>query len=152
MLLSKLYIEVTNQCNLNCRTCIRNVWYERPGMMSEWIFDSIVSGLSSFSGLPGKVFFGGFGEPLYHPRIISMISHIKKMGISTELITNGTLLKKEMIVSLIESGLDTIWISLDGSTPESFSDIRIGAERPNILDNLNILNSINYSGNSIRGF
>ncbi|MGD9162964.1 MAG: AbrB/MazE/SpoVT family DNA-binding domain-containing protein, partial [Desulfobacteraceae bacterium] len=31
MRLAKLYIEVTNMCNLNCRTCIRHVWNEPSG-------------------------------------------------------------------------------------------------------------------------
>ncbi len=32
--------------------------------------------------------------------------------------------------------LDVLWVSLDGATPESYSDIRIGAELPTILSNL----------------
>lgn len=143
MRLSKLYIEVTNRCNLNCRTCIRNVWNEPSGMMSEEVFEAIIEGLNSFRSLPEKVFFGGFGEPLSHPGILDMISKFKTMGMSAELITNGTLLKKDMIVSLIDSGLDTLWISLDGSTPESFSDIRMGAELPGILENLDQLRRLN---------
>jgi MoaA/NifB/PqqE/SkfB family radical SAM enzyme len=143
MRLDKLYIEVTNQCNLNCRTCIRNVWDEIPGMMSEGVFKAILDGLTEFPALPEKIFLGGFGEPLSHPRIIEMLSLVKSMGMKAELITNGTLLKKEMIQSLIESGLDTLWISLDGATPESFSDIRMGAQLPNILENLTLLKKMN---------
>ena len=146
MRLEKLYIEVTNQCNLNCRTCIRHVWDEPSGMMSEDVFDAIVRGISSFPYRPRKAFFGGFGEPLSHPKIIDMISRLKSMGMSVGLITNGTLLKKEMIAGLIESGLDSLWVSLDGSTPESFSDIRLGAQLPNILENLMLLKKMNGIG------
>ncbi|MBN2146846.1 MAG: hypothetical protein JW726_05635 [Anaerolineales bacterium] len=32
--LAKIYIEPTNQCNLNCVTCIRNTWDEPMGMMT----------------------------------------------------------------------------------------------------------------------
>ncbi len=152
MRLTKLYIEVTNQCNLNCRTCIRNVWDETPGMMSEGVFKAILDGLMEFSALPEKIFFGGFGEPLSHPWIIDMISRVKSMNMKAELITNGTLLKKEMIKSLIESGLDTLWISLDGATPESFSDIRMGAQLPNILENLSMLNRMNNEKGGRFGF
>ncbi len=31
--LAKVYIEPTNRCNLDCRTCIRNVWDESLGFM-----------------------------------------------------------------------------------------------------------------------
>jgi len=61
--LAKLYIEPTNRCNLDCRTCIRNVWDESFGMMSDAVFDRIIRGLKAFSP-PPTVFFGGFGEPL----------------------------------------------------------------------------------------
>jgi MoaA/NifB/PqqE/SkfB family radical SAM enzyme len=152
MSLAKLYIEVTNQCNLNCVTCIRNVWDETPGIMSEEVFNSILEGLRVFPALPEKIFFGGFGEPLSHPHIISMISMIKQMGMTAELITNGTLLKREMIRGLIESGLDTIWVSLDGATSESFSDIRMGALLPNILENLSMLNRMNNEKGGRGGF
>ena len=152
MRLAKLYIEVTNQCNLNCKTCIRHVWNEESGRMSEEVFGAIMDGLNSFPALPEKVFFGGFGEPLSHPRIIEMITRVKSMGMKAELITNGTLLNKKMIQALIESGLDMIWVSLDGSTPESFSDIRMGAQLPNILENLAMFNNMNFLGNGTRGF
>src|SRR5512137_1698975 len=62
--LSKLYIEPTNQCNLDCRTCMRNVWEEPLGMMPDEVFDRIVEGLKEFFPVP-TVFFGGFGEPLF---------------------------------------------------------------------------------------
>ncbi len=32
--LAKVYIEPTNCCNLECRTCIRNTWHEPMGRMS----------------------------------------------------------------------------------------------------------------------
>lgn len=35
--LAKLYLEPTSLCNLNCRTCIRNVWNEPMGNMSETV-------------------------------------------------------------------------------------------------------------------
>src|SRR5512135_2925616 len=41
--LSKLYIEPTNCCNLTCRTCIRNIWGEEPGYMSQATFDSVLA-------------------------------------------------------------------------------------------------------------
>ena len=56
MRLSKLYIEVTNLCNLNCRTCIRHVWNEPSGMMSEKVFEAVIKGIHSFPSLPERYF------------------------------------------------------------------------------------------------
>ena len=133
--LSKLYIEPTSQCNLDCRTCMRNTWDEQQGMMTEETFSRILEGLKEFNPLP-SVFFGGFGEPLFHPRIIDMIARVKALGVPVELITNGVLLTKEISRQLIEARLDTLWVSLDGATPESYSDIRLGATLPQVLENL----------------
>ena len=136
--LSKLYIEPTNQCNLDCRTCMRNVWEEPLGMMSEVVFDRIIEGLKKFSPLP-TVFFGGFGEPLFHPRIVDMVRRAKELGARVELITNGTLLTRELSKQLAKTSIDVIWVSLDGATPESYADIRLGAELPKVVENLGYL-------------
>jgi antitoxin component of MazEF toxin-antitoxin module len=74
--LAKVYIEPTSRCNLTCRTCIRNIWNEATGLMSEATFSRTLEGLRQVDPLP-TVFFGGFGEPLSHPRILSMIAQVK---------------------------------------------------------------------------
>ena len=70
--LSKVYIEATNRCNLECVTCIRHSWDEPLGEMSSTTFERILNGLRSFSP-PPEVFFGGLGEPLAHPNIVDMV-------------------------------------------------------------------------------
>jgi MoaA/NifB/PqqE/SkfB family radical SAM enzyme len=149
--LAKLYIEPTNLCNLNCRTCIRNVWSEPFGLMSDAVFERILEGLRALP-TPPLVFFGGFGEPLFHPKIIEMISRVKALGSPVEIITNGTLLDPAMAKALILARLDMLWVSLDGSTPQSYADIRLGASLPLVLENVtnfqmelsNIRGPVNY--------
>ncbi len=133
--LAKLYIEPTNLCNLNCRTCVRNVWNEPMGYMSDAVFDRVISGLAGFSPTP-SVFFGGLGEPLLHPRIIEMVTRAKALGTTVELITNGTLLTETLLEKLLAIGLDTLWVSLDGAHPKSYADVRLGAALPRVLENL----------------
>lgn len=141
--LSKVYIEPTNRCNLECRTCLRNVWDEPSGEMSSATFARIIEGLRSFSP-PPTVFFGGFGEPLSHPGIVEMVARVKALGITVELITNGTLLTQELSLRLIGAGLDMLWVSLDGATPESYADVRLGAALPEVLANLADLRRIRW--------
>jgi MoaA/NifB/PqqE/SkfB family radical SAM enzyme len=133
--LARIYIEPTNRCNLNCVTCIRNSWDEPLGEMSSAVFSRIVEDLRAFPSSP-SVFFGGLGEPLAHPKIVDMVKEVKALGASVELITNGTLLNKAMSTELINAGLDMLWISLDGATPESYEDVRLGATLPEVLNNL----------------
>jgi MoaA/NifB/PqqE/SkfB family radical SAM enzyme len=133
--LAKLYIEPSSRCNLDCVTCMRSVWNAADEIMAEATFDQIVAGLSEFSS-PPLVFFGGIGEPLMHPLIVEMISRVKALGSRVELITNGTLLTERLSHQLIAAGLDLLWVSLDGATPESYADVRLGASLPKVLANL----------------
>jgi MoaA/NifB/PqqE/SkfB family radical SAM enzyme len=133
--LRKVYIEPTNQCNLDCVTCIRHSWDEPLGTMNSETFSRIMDGLCAFSPQP-DIFLGGLGEPLSHPRIVDMVREAKKVGSTVELITNGTLLTPELSSQLIKAGLDTLWVSLDGATPESYTDVRLGAALPKVLNNL----------------
>ena len=133
--LAKIYVEPTNLCNLNCRTCIRNSWEEPLGRMSDATFARIIEGAQAIS-YPLTIFFGGLGEPLFHPAIVEMVAQAKDARCRVELITNGTLLSPQMSKDLIAAGLDMLWVSLDGATPESYSDIRLGAQLPQVLQNI----------------
>ncbi len=139
--LRKLYIEVTNQCNLACRTCVRNTWHQETGRMSEELFSKTLEGLGAFANKP-TIFFGGFGEPLSHPDIVTMVRRAKAYAPRVELITNGTLLTPELSRELIFAGLDLLWVSIDGASPESYADIRLGAELPGVIRNVTAFHEI----------
>lgn len=133
--ISRVYVEPTSQCNLACRTCIRNVWDEPAGQMAEATFSRVIESVRALP-LPLTIFFGGYGEPLSHPAIVDMVAQAKSLGASVELITNGTLLTGAHGRALIAAGLDVLWVSLDGATPESYTDVRLGATLPTVLKNL----------------
>ncbi|MFO7679919.1 MAG: SPASM domain-containing protein [Chloroflexota bacterium] len=133
--LTKVYIEPTDQCNIACRTCIRNGWDESLGRMTEETFAQILEGVQKLSPMP-TLFFGGLGEPLFHKQTVAWIARAKAIGAQVELITNGTMLTEKRSRQLIESGLDVIWVSIDGATPESYADVRLGAQLPKVVANL----------------
>ncbi|MCB9418443.1 MAG: radical SAM protein [Ardenticatenaceae bacterium] len=133
--LAKLYIEATNHCNIDCATCMRNNWDVEIGFMSEETFGHILSNLEEV-GRPLDITMMGIGEPLAHPRTIEMIAQLKALGHRVEMVTNGTLLNEKRARGLIEAGLDVLWVSIDGATPENFADIRLGAYLPKILENI----------------
>lgn len=133
--LTKIYVEPTDQCNLNCTICIRNCWDEPLGKMTQQTFDHILEGVKQISPRP-TLFFGGLGEPLFHPKTIQWVAEAKAAGASVELITNGTMLNDKRSRQLIDAGLDILWVSIDGATPESYSDVRLGAQLPKILTSL----------------
>lgn len=133
--LTKIYIEPTVACNLDCITCFRNAWEQPIGRMSEETFANIMAGLKELDPVP-NVYFGGIGEPLFHPKTIEWIAEVKTLSVKVELITNGTILTEKKSQQLIDSGLDVLWVSIDGATPETYADVRLGSELPNILKNM----------------
>lgn len=147
--LARVYIEPTNLCNLDCATCMRNAWDEPSGRMSETTFERILQGIEPLNPKP-TLFFGGFGEPLTHPRILDMLAAAKQTGAEVEMISNGVLLSPKICEALIKIGLDRLWVSLDGATPESYSDVRLGDELPRVLENLKSLQKQMRSSGSAR--
>jgi MoaA/NifB/PqqE/SkfB family radical SAM enzyme len=139
--LARLYVEPTNQCNFDCLTCMRNVWQEPPGRMAPETYQRVLVGIQSFEPLP-LVFFGGYGEPLSHPDIFDMVEQAARLGAKTELITNAALLDENAARRLISAGLDRLWVSLDGATPQSYADVRLGDELPRVIANLERLREI----------
>jgi MoaA/NifB/PqqE/SkfB family radical SAM enzyme len=147
--LRRVYIEITNLCNLSCSTCMRNVWEVEYGRMAEETFDRLLWGLGEFQEKP-ELFFGGYGEPLSHPRIFDLIECAKKRGHRVSLITNGILLTESSSQRLIDIGLDMLWVSLDGASAECYADVRLGDLLPLVIENLTHLRTKKYQkfGNS----
>src|SRR5512141_1896742 len=54
--LKRVYVEVTNKCNLNCSTCMRNVWDVQYGHMSMELFEQILANLDKVPEKP-ELFF-----------------------------------------------------------------------------------------------
>ncbi len=133
--LAKVYVEPTSRCNLTCTTCIRNAWDEAQGHMTAATWQRVLDSLAALPSRPA-VFFGGFGEPLAHPRLLDMLEQVRPLAVTLELITNGMLLSEQVARRLIGLGLDVLWVSLDGATPEHYADVRLGAALSQVLENI----------------
>jgi MoaA/NifB/PqqE/SkfB family radical SAM enzyme len=80
----------------------------------------------------------GAGEPLMHPRLLDIVSIVKEAGFNVTLLTNGTLLDRDVIEALIDMRVDTVKVSLwassaaqyemnyPGSHPDSFNKVLNG--------------------------
>jgi tungsten cofactor oxidoreducase radical SAM maturase len=134
----KLYIEATTGCNLQCRTCIRNIWDDPNALMSS---ETIQCLLASLEDLPyiQRVLFSGFGESLTHPHILDFIESIRKRELAVTLATNGLLINPKIASELVKLGVDRVMISIDGGNPETYADVR-GALLSQIVENIGNLN------------
>ena len=133
--LTKVYIEPTNRCNLNCVTCIRHSWEESFEDLAWPVYQALIDGLSDFPDLK-TIAFAGFGEALCHPRFPDMIRLARESGLRTEMTSNATLLAPAMAERLIDAGLDQLTVSIDGTSNESHSAIRPGTSLEKIIKNV----------------
>jgi tungsten cofactor oxidoreducase radical SAM maturase len=131
----RIYIEVTTRCNFACITCIRSSWHD-PLLHMDWAtFESILKNLKELPNLE-SVHFGGFGEPMMHPKIFDMLRAVKSLGLRVEMITNGSYLTEENIQELINLELDILFTSLDSPDEEKYNEIRQGADFQSVTRNV----------------
>jgi tungsten cofactor oxidoreducase radical SAM maturase len=138
--LQKLYIEPTTACNLECRTCLRNVWDDPIRHMRWETFAKILESLPALPQLR-RVVFTSFGEPLTNPRLLDMIAAARRFDLQVTLGTNGLLLNREIARELIGLGVDRVVFSIDGGKPETYRGVR-GAMLSQVIDNLRDLNEV----------
>ena len=70
-----------------------------------------------------------WGEPLLNPRLFDMVAYAKAKGIKLVTSTNAHLLTdRDMCRRLIESGLDTVIVAVDGLSQETYSTYRRGGD------------------------
>ena len=120
----RLNIEPTNYCNLSCSMCPREL--NRPfGYMDINLFKKIIDE----SVLYGKrliITINKDGEPLLHPELPQMIKYAKDKDAAHKInfYSNGILLSEAKSIELIKSGLDTIHISIDAFSNETYKKIK----------------------------
>lgn len=71
-----------------------------------------------------------------HPAIAEMVQRAGEVAAKVELITNGMLLGEGLSTQLIDAGLNTLWVSLDGASPESYADVRLSESLKSVLQNI----------------
>lgn len=117
----KVQWDILYRCNSRCVTCDR--WQAREGTANmtlereKRLLDELAA-LGTFS-----VAFSG-GEPFLRKDIFELFRHARKVGLTTSVNSNGLLITDTMAERIVESGLDMIYLSLDGGRPETNDYIR----------------------------
>ncbi|MPZ15691.1 MAG: radical SAM protein [Chloroflexi bacterium] len=115
------YFEVANRCNSRCATCPLTFGPHEPARyLSLEDFVAIAAQLPDLQ----RAVMHGIGEPLLNCSLPAMLRHLKGRNIHVVFNTNATLLTRKRQIALIESGLDEIRISIDGSSPETYLRVR----------------------------
>jgi radical SAM protein with 4Fe4S-binding SPASM domain len=126
-------IEPTTSCNLRCPECPSGLRsFTRPtGMLGGELFNRIIDELKdSLSYL--TLYFQG--EPYLHPQFLEMVQYASARKIYTATSTNAHYLNEEMARRTVESRLDRLIISIDGTTQDSYQAYRIGGNLDKVIE------------------
>lgn len=127
-----LHIFPTFFCNLKCNYCLHSlsqleldkISFKKQSMSFD-IFQKAIDNLSEFPKRLKALIFAGHGEPLLNKNIVEMVRYAKRNRVAEriEIVTNATLLTKELSEQLISAGLDRLRISIQGLTSEKYEHI-----------------------------
>ena len=118
-------MEPTTHCNLHCPECPTGLkQLTRPsGNISIVLYKKIIDELHKHL-IYLTLYFQG--EPFLNKQFFELTGYAVSKKIYTSTSTNGHFLDDDNCKQIIESGLDRLIISMDGTTQETYSSYRIG--------------------------
>lgn len=124
--------EPTTSCNLRCPECPSGLRsFTRPtGMLAADLFKNTIDELHQ------RLFYLIFyfqGEPYLHPQFLELVKYAATKKIYTATSTNAHFLTDENARLTVESGLDRLIISIDGTTQETYQAYRVGGKLDKVL-------------------
>src|SRR6186713_1026092 len=124
--------EPTTSCNLRCPECPSGLRaFTRPtGMLEKNFFKETIDQLHQ--QLLYLVFYFQ-GEPYLNPDFLEMVKYASTKKIYTATSTNAHYLTDENAKRTVESGLDRLIISIDGTTQDVYKQYRVGGNLEKVL-------------------
>jgi radical SAM protein with 4Fe4S-binding SPASM domain len=126
-------IEPTTNCNLGCPECpsglkvfsrnTGNIEMDTYTKMMEQVHHNLL-----------YLYFYFQGEPYMHPQFLELVRIAKEKKIYTVTSTNAHFLTERKAKETIESGLDRIIISIDGTTQEVYENYRRGGTLTKVIE------------------
>lgn len=107
MRFKRIYIEITNACNLTCSFCIQN-----HRAIKQMSVDEFTHVAKQIHGYTTYVYLHILGEPLVHPQLAAILQICNEYHLQVNLTTNGTLLLDKKDILLQASSLRQVNISL----------------------------------------
>lgn len=123
-----LDVELTSMCNVDCVMCPRDSLTRPMGFMKQSTFDLLVDKIDETEVT--HVIFSGFGEAGLHKKFVDHVDElIKRTNCYTQLNSNGIVLKKKLVDSLAETGLQTINLNINAIDDEEYQKVIPGKGR-----------------------
>jgi len=124
--------EPTTSCNLRCPECPSGLRaFTRPtGMLQQDFFRKTIDEISK--DLLYLIFYFQ-GEPYLNPGFLDMVKYAGEKGLYTATSTNAHYLTDANARKTVESGLDRLIISIDGTTQDVYTQYRVGGHLDKVI-------------------
>ncbi len=147
----EVILDTTERCNLKCKMC----YFSAVDRLQFPPFDRSLSGtgmmpLETFGRVAADLFprahrvaLGCAAEPLVHPKFIDIVRQAGSYGIPDLWFpTNLLPLTPPKAEAICEAGVKTVGVSMDGTRPETYETIRVGATFTRLMRSLDLLNEV----------
>lgn len=148
-----ILIDTISYCNLRCSMCVHKKMMRKKGIIP-WssLLTKVIDEIAEVDKNV-RVWMVFFGEALIlkkrKPSIFDMITYAKDKGLTDVVLnSNANLLDHEAARSLIQSGLDAIYIGIDAFKPETYAKIRVGGNYEKAVENTKHLIELKKKMNS----
>ena len=112
---------LTHNCNLQCRHCCQNAGTPRGVELALSEKLRVLDELA-YNDVPMLAFSGG--EPLLSKDFWPTLTQARARGFHISVATNGTLLTREVVARLAETGAAYVEVSIDSTDPQEHDDFR----------------------------
>ena len=125
--------EPTTSCNLRCPECPSGLRaFTRPtGMLEN---DFFIKTIDEIHNELLYLIFYFQGEPYLNPAFLDMVKYAAAKKIYTATSTNAHYLTDENAKRTVESGLDRLIFSIDGTTQEVYQQYRVGGNLQKVME------------------
>ena len=129
---TQLYLELSTNCNLSCRTCVRNSVLDfQTAHFSLRLMERLLDSIAMLPTLD-RIVLLGYGEALCNPHIHDILRRLGQTGIPLTLVTNGQLITADIVDLLVGLPVKEVFISWDDY--EDSDRIRVGSDTDKIRE------------------
>lgn len=128
----KVEVEHTTACDKKCVLCEHTYWKEKSEMLTFEEFKKIVDQFPRLRWINVT----GEGSGFLNKDFLKIIQYLRLRHISVNFVDELDLLNEEIAKELIESGVNCIWVSMDGATKETYEKIKVGCDFEKALNNI----------------
>lgn len=128
--IKKIYLELTDRCNLSCAFCYRKSWDKAFKDMPQSIYQKFLKDLKEIDGIE-RIVLGGIGEPTCFNGFQQVLEDLKDYKL--HITTNGTLLTDSLVEAIVDN-VSFITVSVDG-VEDYFKAIR-GIPLDGVIDGI----------------